>query len=176
MTREEKIKMYQEKKDFIDRISEAFQNTKGSTVESVSYEVYENQEHGWYEEFVIITFFGGAISPFSANGNSNLANFQQIATRCLGGYYNEVDFYEKTKTTMTQIELPGKYADYLVFVGPDANNLEPIIAEYTMAKATQIAINMSSHFKHVEVSYMPCDDVDTNEVKMVFVDGKLKKK
>lgn len=175
MTREEKIAMYQEKKDFIDRISEAFQNTKGSTVESINYEVYENQEHGWYEEFVIITFFGGAISPFSANGNSNLANFQQIAVRCLGGYYNEVDFYKKCFSEMTQIEFPEKYADYLVFVGPDANNLEPIIAEYTMAKATQIAINLSSHFKHVEVTYMPCDDVDTNEVKIKFVDGKCVK-
>ncbi len=176
MTREEKIKMYQEKKEFIDRISEALQNTKGSSVESVRYEVWENTEHGWYEEFVIITFFGGSISPFCANGNSNLCNFEQIGKKCQGGYYNEVDFYEKCCSEMTQIELQDKYADYLVFVGPDANNLEPIIAEYTMAKATQIAINMSSHFKHVEVSYMPCDDVDTNEVKMVFVDGKLKKK
>ena len=175
MTREEKIKMYQEKKDFIDRISEALQNTKGSTVESVSYEVYENQEHGWYEEFVIITFFGGSISPFSANGNSNLANFQQIAVRCLGGYYNEVDFYEKTKTTMTQIDLAEPYADYVVFVGNDPGALEPIMAEYTLAKATNIGYNMCQHFKYVEVTYMPGADEDINEIKMKFVDGKCVK-
>ena len=99
MTRAEKIKMYKEKKAFIDNISKAFEaRPVGSSIESVRYKVYNKwiPEHNvdYFAEYVIITFVGGSKSVKIVNGNSNNANFRAIGALLDGGYYDEVADFE----------------------------------------------------------------------------------
>lgn len=101
MTIEEKIQMYKRKNAFIESLNEAFQTRpSGSSVESVAYEVYkkdvtfEDRTVTYFQEWLIVNFFGGGRSVRSANGNSNLANFRTLGTLVEGGYYDEVRTYE----------------------------------------------------------------------------------
>lgn len=98
MTIAEKIKMYKEKKAFIDNISKAFEaKPSGSTVASIDYEVYRmDMEDGrvFFEEYLIVNFFGGGKSVRVANGNSNIANFRALGALVEGGYYDEIRRYE----------------------------------------------------------------------------------
>lgn len=98
MTITEKIEMYKEKKAFIENISKAFETSpRGSSVESIDYEVYRrdiDEEVTYFAEYLIVTFFGGGKSVRIANGNSNTANFRVLGTLIDGGYYDEVRDYE----------------------------------------------------------------------------------
>ncbi len=101
MTMEEKIKMYKEKKAFINGVNAAFQvGPKNHSVESVKYEVYSKQinneyvtNHTYYREFLVVTFAGGAISVRTVTGNSSTANFREVGKLIDGGYYSEVEDY-----------------------------------------------------------------------------------
>ena len=94
MTREEKLKMYKEKEAFVFELNKVFETRSRSTsVEEITYEVWENEEHGWFVEYVVITFVGGGQTHISVNGNSILAIFQEIADKIMGGYYKEELIY-----------------------------------------------------------------------------------
>lgn len=94
MTREEKLEMYKKKKEFVSDLSKVFETRSYSTsVKQIDYEVWENEEHGWFVEYVVITFVGDGQSHISVNGNSNLAIFQAVAENILGGYYKEEFIY-----------------------------------------------------------------------------------
>jgi hypothetical protein len=106
MTHEEKVKMYQEKKAFIDNISKVFEaKPVGSSVETIEYEVYHKEvvhnetvcQH--YVEFVVVKFIGGGFSASVITGNSNTANFKVIGPMLNGGYYEENQYYESMKET-----------------------------------------------------------------------------
>ena len=97
MTMEEKLEMYNDKKQFIENLNEVFQmGPHGSSVEGITYEVY-TKDHGndrvEYKEYVIVHFYGGGQSPKLVSGNSNIANFRVIGTMLDGGYYSEVREY-----------------------------------------------------------------------------------
>ena len=98
MTREEKIKMYQDKKKFIENLNEVFQlEPKCGSVEGVTYEVYTKdlgEGRVDFREWAIVHFSGGGRSPILINGNSNTANFKVIGGLLNGGYYSEVRDYE----------------------------------------------------------------------------------
>lgn len=90
MIREDKLKMYKEKETFVSELSKVFETRSDSTsVDWIDYEVWENEEHGWFVEYAVITFVGGGQSHISVNGNSILAIFQEIADKIMGGYYKE---------------------------------------------------------------------------------------
>ena len=96
MTTIEKIEMYKGKKIFVDNISKAFETRPaGSSVTKVEYEVYEKEFNDitYFEEYIIVTYTGGAIATRIVNGNSNTANFIAISTLLDGGYYEEVERY-----------------------------------------------------------------------------------
>ena len=101
MTEKDVFKMYQNKKAFIDSISKAFQlSPKTHSIESIQYEHFTKQinnefvtNHTYYQEYLVITFDGGAISVRSINGNSDRANFREIGKLIDGGYYDEVELY-----------------------------------------------------------------------------------
>lgn len=98
MTMAEKMEMYREKKNFVYGLAMAFIKVpKGHTVEDIEYEVYKKDINGtpYFYEWIIVHFKGGAISPTTVNGNSNLANFQAISPLIDGGYYDEVQYYQK---------------------------------------------------------------------------------
>lgn len=97
MTTTEKIKMYAKKKAFINKISAVFETTHSTTVESVSYEVYQKEispDTTYFTEYVIVNYIGGGKSVRIVNGNSDTANFRAIGTLLDGGYYDELPDYE----------------------------------------------------------------------------------
>lgn len=113
MTMEEKIKMYKEKKAFIDNLSRVFETKpKGSVVETIEYEIY-TKEIAYDEnvrkhivEFIVITFVGGGKSVKVVSGNSNTANFRVIGSMLDGGYYADNSYYESMiETGYERIEL-----------------------------------------------------------------------
>lgn len=108
MTIGEKIKMYKRKKAFITKLSEALV-ISSTSVMSVDYEVYQkelDQDNAYFVEYIIVTFTGGAISVRSTNGNSDSANFKEIAKLIDGGYYDEVRFYNTlTESGFTKVNL-----------------------------------------------------------------------
>lgn len=101
MTLEEKLKMYEEKKRFIENLNDVFQiEPKCGSIEGVTYEVYKKSFEDTFEgviefrEWVIVHFVGGGTSPRLVSGNSNTANFKVIGEMLNGGYYSEVRDYE----------------------------------------------------------------------------------
>lgn len=113
MTIEEKIQMYKRKNAFIESLNEAFQTRpSGSTVESVVYEVFkkdvtfEDRIVTYFQEWLVVNFFGGGRSVRSANGNSNIANFRALGSLVEGGYYDEVRTYEDMEANgFTKVDL-----------------------------------------------------------------------
>lgn len=96
MTIIEKVEMYKDKKMFVDNISKAFEvEPAGSTVEKVDYEIYTKEFNGttYFEEYIVVTYRGGAKAARNATCNSNTANFITIGTLLNGGYYDEVERY-----------------------------------------------------------------------------------
>lgn len=109
MTQEEKLKELKGKRDFVAKINDAFAiRPAGSSVASVEYEVYHkkiNDVMDYYQEYLVVTFSGGAISVRVANGNSNTANFREIGKLIDGGYYSEVrDYNELEESGFKHIE------------------------------------------------------------------------
>lgn len=98
MTITEKIRMYQEKKAFIDNISKAFEAKPwGSDVKYIDYEVFRkdiDEERAFFVEFLVVVFAEGYKVVRVATGNSNLANFQVLGTLLNGAYQEEIRDYE----------------------------------------------------------------------------------
>ena len=57
-----------------------------------------------YQEYLVITFRGGAISCRNININSNMANLREIARMVDGGYYDEVKEYQEIKDSWAHCE------------------------------------------------------------------------
>ena len=96
MTLEEKIKMYSEKKMFIDALDTVFKmKPTGSLIEKIKYEVYQKEINGdlKFKEWLVLHFEGGAFLVAQVTGNSNIANLRAISTYLDGGYYEEVRMY-----------------------------------------------------------------------------------
>ena len=96
MTFEEKVKMYSEKKVFIDALDTVFKmKPTGSLIEKISYEVYQKEINGdlKFKEWLVLHFEGGAMLAAQVTGNSNIANLRAISTYLDGGYYEEVRMY-----------------------------------------------------------------------------------
>ena len=102
------------KKEFVDALNTAFQvRPRTHSVVKVELEVYSkviNNEyvtnHTYYQEYLVVTFSGGAKSVRNANANSNTANFREIGKLIDGGYYDEVEAYNKLEAAgFTKVEL-----------------------------------------------------------------------
>lgn len=63
---------------FVAHLNEALQD-QISNIENVAYEVFENKERGWTDEFVVVYYKGGAIQARNCNMNSKSAILQEIA-------------------------------------------------------------------------------------------------
>ena len=109
LTLEERIEMYKGKKLFIDTVSKVFEiEDLQSNVAKVSYEVYMkpiDDETTYYSEFVVVTFQGGGKSVRIISGNSNNANFIEIGKLINGGYYDELDYYNRTRANYIELKL-----------------------------------------------------------------------
>ena len=108
LTMDQRLEMYRGKKFFINNISKVFELDSKSNVEKVDYEVYSKTAPDgdiWYTEFAVVTFVGGGKSVRVISGNSNNANFREIAKLIDGGYYDELEFYKRAKESGTFVEV-----------------------------------------------------------------------
>lgn len=108
MTIAEKIEMYKRKKAFIDDLGKALRMHACMAVTQVDYEVYQKTENGrdYFEEYLVVTFSGGAKSVSCVNGNSHIANYVEIGKLLYGGYYDELPRYKAlAKEGFTKIDL-----------------------------------------------------------------------
>ena len=98
MTVSEKLKMYREKKQFIYEIARTFIKVpSGHSIEDVKYEVFfrETESRTEIEEWITVQYKGGAEAHRMAHGNSNAANFQQVAKMLDGGCYEYNGWYDR---------------------------------------------------------------------------------
>ena len=96
MTIEEKLKMYREKKQFIYEVSRTFIKVpSGHSVEEVSYEVFFKDTEFGPEilEWITVRYKGGGKAHRRVTGNSNSANFREVANMVEGGCYDENTIY-----------------------------------------------------------------------------------
>lgn len=101
ITVEEKISELKGKKAFVDALSAAFQVVPSThSVQKVELEVYSKKitnehvtDYTYYQEYLVVTFKGGAKSVRNSNGNSNTANLRELGKLVDGGYYIELDAY-----------------------------------------------------------------------------------
>ena len=97
MTINDKIQMYKEKVAFVSKISDAMtQDTRPiKNVDKVDYIIFNHIANPWVEEFVVVTFKGGAISVRTCSGTNCSGILTAVAKLIDGGYYDEVDHFEK---------------------------------------------------------------------------------
>ena len=101
ITVEEKIRELRGKKAFVDALNAAFQVVPSThSVQKVELEVYSKKitnehvtDYTYYQEYLVVTFKGGAKSVRNSNGNSNTANLRELGKLVDGGYYIELDAY-----------------------------------------------------------------------------------
>ena len=87
------------KKNFVYELSLAFQDPdvqRRTTVDFIYYDVFA-VEGGYLKEYVVVVFKGGAKSVRNCAGNSLTAIFRAIGQLIDGGYYDEVETYERLK-------------------------------------------------------------------------------
>jgi hypothetical protein len=112
MTVEERIKMYKDKKAFIDNLSRALE-LSSTTVQKVDYVVLTKYNDLFktdvYNEFIIVTYVGGVQSVRSVSGNSDAANLICLASLVEGDYYYpEIEYYENLlEEGFTEVDLEG---------------------------------------------------------------------
>lgn len=90
---------------FVDKLSEVITASNGIPgISGVEYVVFEHRDHpNCIEEFVVVTFVGGAKSVRCCTGNSNLANLEEVSKLLDGGYYCEVEWFNKLSATLERI-------------------------------------------------------------------------
>ena len=97
MTKEQKDQCLQNKIDFMEGVNEALKRLDHSHIINVKMDIFNTLE-GNLEEYLVITFKGGAISVRNCYGNSSLANLEEFTKMMFGGYYSEVEEYKRLKS------------------------------------------------------------------------------
>lgn len=105
MTNLDRKDRLQSKVQFVNKLSEAITASNGIPgISRVEYAVLEYPDRpNCVEEFAVVTFVGGAKSVRCCTGNSNLANFEEISKLLDGGYYREVEWFDKLSATLERI-------------------------------------------------------------------------
>lgn len=106
---EEKLRMYREKKHFIAELANVFVRCpSGHSIGDIYYEVFHKEFNGnhFFNEWIVVCYFGGAKAYCRVNGNSNTANFRAISDLLDGGYYKEeVDYHHQTEAGFKRVNL-----------------------------------------------------------------------
>ena len=99
----ERIKILSNKVNFVKALSAVIPAYQ-TNVESLHYDVFEDEETGYDYEFLVIEYVGGAHSYKNCNGNSISAIFEEIAGMLDSGYYAEERDYNVIKSTCHRIK------------------------------------------------------------------------
>ena len=87
-------------------------------------------------------------------------------TRIASYGYKLVECTKEEFEVMTQ-----EVNDYIINVGQEQDNLDPHMSAHTLEEAIQKAEALCNTYKYVEVVYMPCDNIDINEIVWSCYDG-----
>lgn len=90
------------KKQFVKELGDVIVKYQPNVID-VEYEVYENIYGNGFQEFLVITYHGGAKSVRNCNANSFSAIFKEIATKLNTGYYDELDFYKDVQESPNMV-------------------------------------------------------------------------
>ena len=99
----ERIKILSNKVNFVKALSAVIPAYQ-TNVESLHYDVFEDEETGYDYEFLVIDYVGGAHSYKNCNGNSISAIFEEIAGMLDSGYYEEERDYNVIKSSCHRIK------------------------------------------------------------------------
>ena len=99
----ERIKILSKKVNFVKALSAVIPAYQ-TNVESLHYDVFEDEETGYDFEFLVIDYVGGAHSYRNCNGNSISAIFEEIAGMLDSGYYEEEREYNVVKSSCHRIK------------------------------------------------------------------------
>lgn len=99
----ERIKILSKKVDFVKALSAVIPAYQ-TNVESLHYDVFEDEETGYDYEYLVIDYVGGAHSYRNCNGNSISAIFEEIASMLDSGYYEEERDYNVVKSSCHKIK------------------------------------------------------------------------
>lgn len=99
----ERIKILSKKVNFVKALSAVIPAYQ-TNVESLHYDVFEDEETGYDYEYLVIDYVGGAHSYRNCNGNSISAIFEEIAGMLDSGYYEEERDYNVVKSSCHKIK------------------------------------------------------------------------
>ena len=99
----ERIKILSKKVNFVKELSAVIPAYQ-TNVESLHYDVFEDEETGYDFEFLVIDYVGGAHSYRNCTGNSISAIFEEIAGMLDSGYYAEERDYNVVKSSCHRIK------------------------------------------------------------------------
>jgi hypothetical protein len=85
----------EEKKIVFDEMGRAISKALPN-IRSIELDIFKTED-GKTHEYIVVTFKGGAISVRNANINSMSVNLYEISRLVNGGYYVEVETYQKLK-------------------------------------------------------------------------------
>lgn len=86
----------EQKIQMVKDVAEALKKVDRISVEDINYDVFTSK-WGYREEYLVITYKGGAIAARNCAGDSCAAVFEEIAKLIYGGYYDEVRTYQELK-------------------------------------------------------------------------------
>jgi hypothetical protein len=92
------------KVNFIKDLSKVITTYK-SGIEKLEYQVFYQPNYEYYQEYLVVTYDGGAISVRNCNGNSITAIFEEVSKLLDGGYYTEVRDLREIENDPTWIKL-----------------------------------------------------------------------
>ena len=100
-------------------------------------------------------------SDLDVSGNRDADTLEQVLERLqLAEYgYKLVECTKEEYDTMTQ-----DVNDYILNVGQDRHHLDPYASARTEYEAIELAEKLRETWKCVEVVYMPCDNIDINDI------------
>ena len=99
----ERIETLSKKVNFVKALSAVIPAYQ-TNVESLHYDVFEDEETDCDYEYLVIEYVGGAKSCRRCNGNSISAIFEEIAGMLDSGYYDEERDYSVVKSSCRKIK------------------------------------------------------------------------
>ena len=99
----ERIETLSKKVNFVKALSAVIPAYQ-TNVESLHYDVFEDEETGYDYEYLVIDYVGGAHSYRICNGNSISVIFEEIAGMLDSGYYEEERDYNVVKSSCHKIK------------------------------------------------------------------------
>lgn len=91
MTNKE-LEVYKDKYDFVRKLNDAVSGNIPN-VKKVEYRAFASDKWQILQEFVVITFEGGAISVLPVGATSNSGILRTVGEHVDGGYYELVELY-----------------------------------------------------------------------------------